>query len=118
MVNNFFVALIGRVDAGKTSFIEKLILKNKNITKKEEGKITQKLRIYEFNNAENYSKNIISKNKEKIQELFLNNKIFFADSPGHISFEFIRQKILKLADITLIFFNILDKVEEYYLKII
>ena len=52
MVNNEFelqtyiVGIMGRVDSGKTSFIERLT--SFNIVKREFGKITQKLTIYEL----------------------------------------------------------------------
>jgi len=49
-LDTYIVGIMGRVDSGKTSFIEQLT--NFNIVKKEAGKITQKLTIYELSAKE------------------------------------------------------------------
>nr|WDA99439.1 translation initiation factor 2 [Galdieria yellowstonensis] len=76
------VAVLGHVNHGKTSLIEKLI-KN-DLTKAETGHITQHIGAYEF----------IIGPKDK--------KIILLDTPGHEAFESIRQRVLKISDIILL----------------
>nr|WDA99249.1 translation initiation factor 2 [Galdieria yellowstonensis] len=76
------VGVLGHVNHGKTSLIEKLI-KN-DLTKAETGHITQHIGAYEF----------IIGPKDK--------KIILLDTPGHEAFESIRQRVLKISDIILL----------------
>ncbi|BDE17523.1 translation initiation factor 2 (chloroplast) [Galdieria partita] len=76
------VAVLGHVNHGKTSLIEKLV-KN-DLTKNEIGHITQHIGAHEFT--------IGSKDK----------KIILLDTPGHEAFESIRQRVLKISDIILL----------------
>ncbi|XBT18374.1 MAG: GTP-binding protein [Candidatus Shikimatogenerans sp. Tduv] len=80
---NIIVGIIGHVDHGKTTFINKI--SNKNITSKERGHITQKNNIYTLK----YKK----------------NKIIFIDTPGHKDFINLKYQCLKIIDIILIFIS-------------
>nr|YP_010713684.1 translation initiation factor 2 [Galdieria phlegrea]UNJ16182.1 translation initiation factor 2 [Galdieria sp.]WDA99766.1 translation initiation factor 2 [Galdieria phlegrea] len=76
------VAVLGHVNHGKTSLIEKLI--KTELTKTEIGHITQHIGAHEF----------IIRSKDK--------KIILLDTPGHEAFESIRQRVLKISDIILL----------------
>jgi translation initiation factor IF-2 len=76
------VAVLGHINHGKTSLIEKLI-KN-DLTRTEIGHITQHIGAYEF----------ILESKDK--------KIILLDTPGHEAFESIRQRVLTISDIILL----------------
>lgn len=81
------VVVLGHVDHGKSSLIEKI--KEIKITEKESGGITQNIGVYQIEHS------LSSKKGEK-------KKITFLDTPGHEAFKSIRSRGAKVADIAIL----------------
>jgi translation initiation factor IF-2 len=80
------VVVLGHVDHGKSSLIEKI--KEIKITEKESGGITQHIGAYQVEHASEGSKDL--------------KKITFLDTPGHEAFSAMRSRGSKVADIAIL----------------
>lgn len=92
--NNIIVSVIGNVDNGKTTLINKICKRELN----EKKIITQNIDI----NFINYK----------------NNKIIFLDTPGHKNLENFKNFSIKISNIILIIINIDEKIDKNILNLI
>jgi len=83
------VVVLGHVDHGKSSLIEKI--KEFKITEKESGGITQHIGAYQIEHS------VSSKEGGEKKK-----KITFLDTPGHEAFKAIRSRGAKVADIAIL----------------
>lgn len=83
------VVVLGHVDHGKSSLIEKV--KEVKITEKESGGITQHIGAYQIEHSFSSAE---GKEKKK--------KITFLDTPGHEAFKAIRSRGARIADIAIL----------------
>src|SRR3989344_4336076 len=98
MIRQPIVVLVGHIDHGKSSLLEKI--RGISITKAEPGGITQTIKSYkvDLQTIKNISGSLLAK-------LNLNLTIpglLFLDSPGHAAFNNLRKRGGNLADIAIL----------------
>ncbi len=87
------IVVMGHVDHGKSTLLD--YIRKTNVTEKEVGGITQKMSAYEVEHEVNGKK----------------KKITFIDTPGHESFQSIRARGAKIADIAILVVSAEDGVK-------
>ncbi len=100
MLRQPICTLVGHVDHGKSSIIERI--KKTSITKAEPGKITQSIKAYsiDIKVIKEICKGLLDPAKIKILGLL------FIDSPGHAAFSNLRKRGGSLADIAILVIDI------------
>ncbi len=100
MLRQVITTLVGHVDHGKSSIIEKI--KKTSITKAEPGKITQSIKAYSIDLSviKEICSGLLEPDKIKILGLL------FIDSPGHAAFSNLRKRGGSLADIAILVIDI------------
>lgn len=83
------VAILGHVDHGKTSLLDKI--RNTNLTSREAGGITQTIGAWQIEIS----------HKGNVRDDFA-SKITFIDTPGHAAFEGMRARGAKIADLAVL----------------
>ena len=114
MIRQPIVVLVGHIDHGKSSLLEKI--RGISITKAEPGGITQTIKSYkvDLQTIKNISGSLLAK-------LNLNLTIpglLFLDSPGHAAFNNLRKRGGNLADIAILVIDIREGVMEQTLECI
>ncbi len=108
MIRQPIVILVGHIDHGKSSILEKI--RGISITKAEAGGITQSIKSY------NVAIEIIKKiTGPLLKALHLNVTIpgiLFLDSPGHAAFNNMRKRGGNLADIAILVIDIAQGIQE------
>ncbi|WP_342262185.1 translation initiation factor IF-2 [Alphaproteobacteria bacterium endosymbiont of Tiliacea citrago] len=90
------VAIVGHVDHGKTSLLDKI--RKSNLTKSEVGGITQKIAAYSVHTK--------------------NGDITFIDTPGHSAFSNMRKRGINLNDITILVISSVEGVKDQTIEAI
>jgi translation initiation factor 5B len=114
MIRQPIVVIVGHIDHGKSSILEKI--KGISITKAEEGGITQTIKSYNIpiNAIEKFCGGLL-------QTLNLDLTIpglLFLDSPGHAAFNNMRKRGGNLADLAILTININEGIKEQTLECI
>ena len=100
-------AILGHVDVGKTSLLDKI--SNKNISNFEDGSITQSIRLIPVKK---------SRIESLIGNVYNNDEIIFVDTPGHSGFDYTRNIALEVCDVVILILDILKGVEKETANII
>jgi translation initiation factor 5B len=109
---NLLIGLIGNVDQGKTSFLDWIF--KTNIISLQPGEITQSLRVKQLtkSNLQNLFKEFSNKT------LKIKQNIYIIDTPGHGYFGVIHDLIYGITDLTIVFQDITQSLNEKTIKII
>src|SRR3989344_9002544 len=96
------VALVGHVDHGKSSILEKI--RGISITSNEPGLITQKIKAYStsLDNIKNFCGSLLEQLKIKLTI----PGILFIDTPGHAAFTNLRKRGGSIADIAILVIDV------------
>lgn len=113
--SGLFIACIGRVDSGKTKFIETLC--EKNLVSKEHGAITQKLTLYDVKTTDITEHLQHFTKYEQIKE-YCNRPIIIADTPGHTHFSYLKELVYKNCDYILLFLDVCNVPDDAFLNIV
>ena len=114
MIRQPIVILVGHIDHGKSSILEKI--KGVSITKSEAGGITQSIRSYTI--PLSTIKKLCGKLLENIHIKVTIPGLLFLDSPGHAAFDNMRKRGGNLADIAILVIDINEGVKEQTLECI
>ncbi|MDP3916696.1 MAG: translation initiation factor IF-2 [Nanoarchaeota archaeon] len=112
MIRQPIVVIVGHIDHGKSSILEKI--KGISITKGEFGGITQSIKSYnvQMKDIEKRCGNLLKNQKITIPGLL------FLDSPGHAAFNNMRKRGGNLADIAILTININEGVMDQTIECI
>ena len=112
MIRQPIVALVGHIDHGKSSILEKI--KGISITKGEAGGITQSLKSYPipFSALEQFCGPLLQTLSFKITIPGL----LFLDTPGHAAFNTMRKRGGNLADIAIVVIDCHQGIQEQTLE--
>lgn len=114
MIRQPIVVLVGHIDHGKSSILEKI--RGISITKAEPGGITQTIKSY--NVALSTIKNICGSLLERLNIKLTIPGLLFLDSPGHAAFNNLRKRGGNLADIAILVIDIREGLMEQTLECI
>lgn len=115
-MNGLFVVCIGRVDSGKTRFIQHL--SSLQLLKRQHGAITQKLTMYQLDPAViTHHLSQFPRYADTIHRLDC-KRIVIADTPGHNFFQYLKDKLYKLGDQLLLFVDVANEPDQALLSII
>lgn len=108
------VALVGHVDHGKSSILEKI--RGISITQHEPGMITQKIKAYSTSmfNIQNFCGNLLNQLNIKMTI----PGILFIDTPGHAAFTNLRKRGGSIADIAILVIDINEGIKPQTLEAI
>src|SRR3989344_9138880 len=114
MIRQPIVALVGHVDHGKSSILEKI--RGISITSHEPGLITQMIKAYSVSleNIKSFCGNLLEQMKIKIDI----PGILFIDAPGHAAFTNLRKRGGSIADIAILVIDINEGIKPQTLEAI